>query len=164
MESELLFEEELVLVTPAGHHVNSHAQTRQDASYPWLDLRELNSEVFILYKPEHKNRIFIDQTLMESGVEAHSLLETNNVDGMLHLVSNGYGVCFAPEMYARNLLESEKGEPSVCVFSVGTPVQRYKYYACRRKNSSSSRYVNAFIQLLKDYFRPGDAETAGTGT
>lgn len=148
-----LFEEELVLVTAAGHPLTCFAQEPQYGSnHPWIDLRLFANENFILYKVGHRNRYLTNCLLMDNGIEPRHFYDTDNIEGALHLAKAGYGVCFSPEVYANNLLLMSKGDPVIQMFSVGRPVNKYRYCVVYRKGSYMTRYAAACIELLKKTF------------
>lgn len=149
-----LFEEELVLVTAAGHPLASYAQPpRSGCSHPWIDLRLFANENFILYKVGHRNRYLTNRLLMENNIEPRHFYDTNNIEGALHLAQAGYGVCFSPEVYANNLLLMAKGEPVIRMFSVGKPVNKYRYCVVYRKGGHLTRYAAACVDLLLHMFQ-----------
>lgn len=149
-----LFEEELVLVTAAGHPLACHARPPQNGSnHPWIDLRLFANENFILYKVGHRNRYLTNRLLMDNGIEPRHFYDTNNIEGALHLAQAGYGVCFSPEVYANNLLLMAKGEPVIRMFSVGKPVSKYRYCVVYRKGGHLTRYAAACVELLLKTFQ-----------
>ena len=147
-----LFEEELVLVTPVDHPLNVHAKEVPGCNHPWIDLSLFRGEHFICYKTGHRNRGLIDKLMLENGLTPNYYFETNNADGMIHLVRGGYGVCFSPEIYAENRLLMDEDNPSIRIFSIGKPVNRYHYCAAYRTNSHVTRYMKAFLEMLKSHY------------
>ncbi|MBR0152869.1 MAG: LysR family transcriptional regulator [Lachnospiraceae bacterium] len=148
-----LFKEELVLVTPVNHPLNRFAEERPGCSHKWIDLSLFRENNFICYKTGHRNRVLIDKLMLENGLAPNYYFETNNVDGMIHLVRGGYGVCFSPEIYAKNRLIIDEDHPSIEIFSIGDPVNRYQYCAAYRTNSHVTRYMQVFLEMLEKHYQ-----------
>ena len=149
-----LFTEELVLVTTATHPLARFAQPPQNGgSHPWIDLKLFANENFILYKVGHRNRYLTNCLLMDNGIEPRHFYDTNNIEGALHLAQAGYGVCFSPEVYANNLLRMSRGEPVIQIFSIGKPVNKYRYCVVYRKGGHMTRYAAVCVELLKNMYK-----------
>lgn len=149
-----LFEEELVLVSSINNPLNRFAEVpHPDGSYRWIDIRHFANENFVLYRAGHRNRILIDALMLRSGIQPKHFFDTNHIEGAIHLVQNGFGVCFSPEVYANNMLRIDRDIPSIALFSVGDPVPKYRYYIAYRKGTSMTRYAARFIELLSRFYR-----------
>lgn len=147
-----LFSEELVLVTNVNHPLCSKAVIEKDCTYPWIDIRLFEDERFILYKPGHRNRFLINKLFADNNIMPNTFMDTNNIEGALHLVQKGFGVCFAPELYAQNVLRLEGDVKSIRLFSVGEPVSRYQYFVAYRNNLHNTRYMAEFINILLEFY------------
>ncbi|PNV60433.1 hypothetical protein C0033_19355 [Clostridium sp. chh4-2] len=147
-----LFSEELVLVISKDHPLCARAVEKEGCTYPWLDIRLFEKERFILYKPEHRNRFWVNKLFEEHHMVPNVFLDTNNIEGALYLAQKGCGACFAPELYAHNVLQLEGGTGSIRLFSVGEPVSRYQYFVAYRKNQHNTRYMAEFVNILLEYY------------
>ena len=149
-----LFEEELVLVTAVSNPLNRFAEApHSGGSYPWIDLRYFADENFVLYCSGHRNRILTDTLLLSSGIRPKHFFDTNHIEGALHLVQSGFGVCFSPEVYANNLLRMDRDKPTIALFSVGNPVPKYHYYIAYRRGNGMTRYTARFIELFDQFYK-----------
>lgn len=147
-----LFSEELVLVTSADNPLCEKAVRKENCTYPWIDIRLFGQERFILYKPGHRNRLLIDKLFTDYGIVPNTFLDTNNIEGALHLAQKGCGSCFAPELYAQNLLALEGNDSPIRLFSVGEPVNYYQYYVAYRNNVHITRYLKEFVNILLEFY------------
>lgn len=153
-----LFKEELVLATAVDHPLCKNAQDIPECKYPWIDLKLFGDERFVLYKVGHRNRWLTNKLLADHGISPKHFFDTNNIEGALHLVQEGYGVCFSPEVYAQNVIKMDGRKPTIRIFSVGNPVNKYEYCAAYRNSANLTRYARAFIRLLEEYYKKNASE------
>lgn len=147
-----LFGEELVLVVNADHPLCEQAVSRKGCSYEWIDLHLFKDERFILYKPGHRNRTLVNKILAKYNITPNIFWDTNYIEGALHLVQKGCGVCFAPELYAQNILQLEGEHKSIRLFSIGKYVNRYRYFVAFRNDQQNTRYMREFVNMLLQFY------------
>ncbi len=89
IETEPLFEEELILVLAAGHHL---------AGRPWRNVGELDGEPLILLPTEFCTRRLVDEALANARARPALAVEMNSIEGILAAVKAGGGATILPAL------------------------------------------------------------------
>ena len=97
LDYQILGKEEMVLVLSASSPAASKAVEREGFKYPWLDLRLLAEEDFILLYPDQNTGGIALKLFSEYGMEPHILMHTRNSEMSIRLAMEGMGAAFAPE-------------------------------------------------------------------
>jgi DNA-binding transcriptional LysR family regulator len=82
-----LFEEDFVIVLPAGHRLAGRASIR---------IKELADEPFILYRQGTNARKTIDRLLHKARFGPRVVMELNDTEAIKEMVANGFGVSLVP--------------------------------------------------------------------
>lgn len=138
--------DEVLLVMPHDHPLAGSGVRRPGQKYPQIDLSLLKNEMFILQLPDQRTRNTADSVLKKAGIAPSVLLELRSIEAALGLVSNGVGVCFAPETYIRKAHFT--GDP-VC-FSLNQPEAVYNLSIAYLKRSYFPKYFEDFIRIAKE--------------
>lgn len=137
--------DQLLLICAADHPCCSYAIESTDQTPPFLDLRYLKDETFILYPEWHILWRYIDNVFKENQMwpkAVYRLIRTENIMQMIH---DGLGVGFVPESY----LSYRNFQP---------PLERYRVCKCPQEVDFSvvslrTREVNPYIDFLVETVR-----------
>ena len=105
----------------------------------------LKDELVLLMRPEQRTRQIVDSILHENRIHFDNILYTSNIQAIMGLVSSGYGVSFVFDSHLRHRIDDA---PIDC-YSFGNPCTRYDFVAATRKRSYLSRYVEDFIEIVR---------------
>lgn len=94
---------------------------KESLNHPWMDLRLLENESFIMQLPGQRTRQAVDQLFREYHMEPNIKLQTSNITAEAALVSKGYGCCFVTESHLRHIRPLD----NVSFFSVGSPARSW---------------------------------------
>ena len=148
MDYQTLKKEEIVLVLNQKHPLCKKARTREGFRHPWLDLRLLAKENFILLYPD-QNTGGIAQTLFkEYSIEPTVLLHTRNSAMSIRLAIQGLGAAFAPESYFQ---KESRFFPEGCCFSIGRKPMLTTTIAAYQKKKYLSQHARDYVDILKEY-------------
>lgn len=142
---ETLAEGEAVLVLPPAHWAIAAAQKRAGCAYPWIDLRMMAEEPFLMAQEGQNVERIGGRLLEEAGIRPPVVLRTRSIEGAVRFVAEGMGVCFALTTYLEHLRLPK--QPFYC--SVGDPRARIMLAAVYRERAYLPAYAKRFIALTK---------------
>ena len=145
IEYHTLASEELLICTCRNHPLAAKAVSNGHSPYPKLELNMLKDELVLLMRPEQRTRQIVDTILHEKRIHFDNILYTSNIQAIMGLVSSGYGVSFVFDSHLRHRIDDT---PIDC-YSFGNPCTRYDFVAATRKRSYLSRYVEDFIEIVR---------------
>ena len=91
MDYQILREEEIVLVLNKNHPLCEKAQPKEGFRHPWLDLKMLEKENFILLYPDQNTGGIAQSLFKEYSMEPTVLLHTRNSAMSIRLAIQGLG-------------------------------------------------------------------------
>jgi DNA-binding transcriptional LysR family regulator len=144
---DIIKEEEIVLVMSPAHPLANAGIKKAECTYPWIDLRELKDEAFIMQLSDQRTRRITDLLFRGMNFEPLALLETRNILASVELAAGGYGVTFVSETHLRHIALKEK---PAC-FSVGSPNMMTSFVAAYRKGIYLPNYTQRYIQIVKEF-------------
>jgi LysR family transcriptional regulator, transcription activator of glutamate synthase operon len=133
LESRPVATEALVCVLPPGHALAGRAE---------LELGDLESESFVVFRRGATIRQRVDDAAEAGGFTPSVLFETNNVNRMGSLVAAGLGVAVLPES------DAARFAPSVAVVPFAAPVLTHTVYVSWRAQRRHSPAARAFAELV----------------
>ncbi|MBT9776715.1 LysR family transcriptional regulator [Clostridium sp. MCC353] len=146
---ELLYEpiiqEELVLCIPPRHPLAGSGMVKTGCKYPWIDIRLLKNDSFILQPPTSISGRLAAAIFEEAQISPKTALCTSSLHGTLEAVSKGYCCAFIPEFF----LKSTVLTPFPACFSLGGPNSHMELTAVCNKNFYRPKYIQKYIQILK---------------
>lgn len=142
-----LFKEEFLLALPVDSPFSSKAVQIDVSHKPWLDIKLLKNEKFILAKPGLKLRQVADYLFLSKGIRPCVVLETDNLATACGLTQAGIGISFTMDTYV-NFLPT--GVDSLCLVSIGDPCITSDYVIAFPKGSHLSKAAGAVIETLKE--------------
>lgn len=120
---------------------------KEGLNHPWMDLRLLENESFIMQLPGQRTRQAVDQLFREYHMEPNIKLQTSNITAEAALVSKGYGCCFVTESHLRHIRPLD----NVSFFSVGSPRTVVDFVAAFRRGSYLPYHAREYISIVKDF-------------
>lgn len=145
LEYETLLREEVLLVMPANHPLAKLGEKRNGRNYPWIDLRLLGQEPFILHFPEQTTGQIALELFEKYGIHPSVPIRTRNTVTCIKLCQKGMGLCFIPENYIKNI---ELHHPPLC-FSVGDEGAFSTLTLAYRKGAYLPAYARDFIRIAQ---------------
>ena len=148
MDYQILREEEIVLVLNKNHPLCEKAQPKEGFRHPWLDLKMLEKENFILLYPDQNTGGIAQSLFKEYSMEPTVLLHTRNSAMSIRLAIQGLGAAFAPESYFR---EESRFFPEGCCFSIGQKPVLTTTIVAYQKKKYLSQHARDYVEILKEY-------------
>ena len=136
----------VILLVQREHPCARYAQYYEGFSRPWIDLKQFDSDVFILQHEGQSPRRYSDQILSEMDMHPARTLQIRNIETAAQMASLGLGVSFCLESYFRHMYFVS---PPLA-FSVGKEQVSAKFSAAYYAGKRLSDYAIHFVQCLKD--------------
>lgn len=136
----------VILLVQREHPCARYAQYYEGFSRPWIDLKQFDSDVFILQHEGQSLRRYSDQILSEMDMHPARTLQIRNIETAAQMASLGLGVSFCLESYFRHMYFVS---PPLA-FSVGKEQVSAKFSAAYYAGKRLSDYAMHFVQCLKD--------------
>jgi DNA-binding transcriptional LysR family regulator len=144
---DVIKEEEIVLVMSAGHPLAGTGISKEGCKYPWLDVRKLRDETFIMQLFDQRTRHITDQILRDANMSPGTSLEIRNILASAKLASEGYGITFVGETHLRHIPLQHKS----AFFSVGNPKTMTCFVAAYRRGTYLPHYAQRYVQIVKEF-------------
>lgn len=144
LDYHILSEEEIVLIVSGNSHLCSMAVEKPGFKYPWLDMKQLKDEQFILLYPDQNTGGIALKLFKEHDINPQVLLHTRNSEMSIKLAAEGMGIAFAPESYYRAIGDTKD---SRC-FSIGKKQILTTTIAAYPKNRYLPQYAKAYIEII----------------
>jgi DNA-binding transcriptional LysR family regulator len=143
----LIKNEEILLIMSPGHPLADKGEHRADCAYPWMDMKRIKEERFILQKLDQRTRHIADKLFHEVGFKPNVVLSVRNILASVQLACNGYGMTFVAESHLRHI--ETKVKPAC--FSVGNPCTTTSFVAAYRNKSYLPYYTKQYIEIVKTF-------------
>lgn len=143
---EPLLKEEILLVLPPGHPLENGGERREGFRYPWMDLRNLAEENFILHFPEQTTGQITLELFEQAQINPPVPVRTRSTETCIQLCMQGLGACLIPETYIKNMYFPQF--PSC--FSVGENGVFSSLSIAYRKGAYLPAYALDFIQIARE--------------
>ncbi len=147
---ELIAREEIVLCTSKDDTYLMLARTEPGRKYPWIDLRLLKNENFLLLK----NSMRLGQ-FAASAFEKHQMdpktVELSSIDTALALVGQNYGVAFASSFR----LEEHTNAGEMNFFSFGESEEKWDFVAAYQQDYEIKKAAGYLIKLMAELYSDG---------
>lgn len=147
IDYEVIGHEELLLLISSQNPLSDCGVKKEGLNYPWMDLRLLEKEPFIMQIPGQRTRQVVDQLFKEYHIEPNIKLQTSNIMAEAALASKGYGCCFVTESHLRHI----KPLDNVCFFSVGSPQTVVDFVAAFRRGSYLPYHAREYITIVRNF-------------
>lgn len=143
-----VYDDRLIMSIRTDHPACEKARLLPDHPYPWLDLKYVAEDRFILQTPAQSIRTFTEAALAYAGVTPVHTFIIENMETATQMAAEGYGVAFNYESYIRYFHYSK---PVSC-FEVGLPTFCFPISIAYRKGSYLPAYASDFIGLIQEQF------------
>ena len=110
---QVFYEEPLYVALPSSHPLNRESFQKDGEEMPYMPLEKLKGAEFILTKSFKKTRMAADRILKYLDGDYSVVLESQNIETVIRLVSSGLGISLIPNIYSK-------------VYSTGNDVNYYK--------------------------------------
>jgi LysR family cyn operon transcriptional activator len=149
-----LFEERLVLVTPADHPI-SRARIR---------MQDLGGLPLVLMPADYCLRKMVEAECAKARVNTDVVLEMTSPEGILEAVENGAGLSILPEVYVRTRL----GGTKLRMIDLYDPVPRHwvgiVYKHNRYQNLAAQEFGSLCRSVMEDLLRNRQERLSAAGT
>ena len=147
METELLFQEELLLAVPVRHPLNEKSVYDPDSRYRRLSPEVLNGETLILHTPFQSTRKIEDQILSKYQVTPGRIRVIRSTETSVQMAAEGLGITFVREGYTRNF---HYPKPVRC-FRIGNPAMKTSYSIVTLKGKQAIAPMERLITLFHQF-------------
>mgnify|MGYP000056123354 FL=1 len=141
---EVLSKEEIVLCTSKNNAFSILAQEKPDRRYPWIDLKKLENECFILLKENMRLGQLAKEILRENRMHPETMA-LNSIDTALALVGQQYGVAFSSSFR----IEEHACAKDINIFSFGDTALDWDFVAAYREDFEKTRPVEYLMELIQ---------------
>lgn len=143
---ETLLNEEVLLMMAPEHPLAGCGKMREECRYPWMDLRLLADERFILNFPDQTTGKIALELFERYQIHPPVPFHTRNPQVCALLSQQGLGVCLIPETYVKNMQFDRK---PAC-FSVGEGGVFSTLTIAYRKGAYLPSYALDFIKMARE--------------
>lgn len=140
-----IYQDCLVMSLPASHPACRKSKKIQGHIFPWIDIKEVKDERFILQTPAQSIRTFTDNVLKQAGITPKQTFIIENMETAAQMTAEGYGVSFNYESYIKYF----HYDSPIASFEIGTADFSFPISAAYRKGSYLPAYITDFIELLR---------------
>lgn len=98
---QIFYEEPIYVALPKNHPLNTEGYRREDEIMPYMPLEKLRGAEFILTKSFKKTRMAADRILQYLDGNYSVVLESQNIETVIRLVSSGLGISLIPHIYSK---------------------------------------------------------------
>ncbi|MBQ9422834.1 MAG: LysR family transcriptional regulator [Pyramidobacter sp.] len=142
-------EEVVLAMSPDNPHAGE-GQERKGLRRPWIDLKRLNDQPFLLPPEIWRVSRVGSRLLYENGMNPE-IVHMGSVEAAVAVVSRGLGVCFCSSM----MEQCFEGERKPIYFSVGEPVAEVEFVVAARKTMPLTQAVRDYIAIVRSVFGDG---------
>lgn len=151
--NEVLLRENILLAVTRTDPIVTQGKWIPGNSYPWLDLKLVESQVIILPSPQQSLRKDCDRLLNDAGVKTQKVIVIRNLETGMQMAAHGMGVAFTRESYAVRFHYIKRP----MFFTVGNPVAEKPLYAIYRKEREKIPELLRLIEIIRDVVTNGIA-------
>lgn len=141
-----IYNDRLIAILSKHHPACQKAVQKDNSPYPWLDLKYVQEECFVLQHSNQNIRQFEEDAMLYAEVQPKKTYKISSIDAGVQLAALGFGVAFTLESY---LKAAPKIEKFAC-FSVGDPELQIPLSAIVRKGEENREEIKEWIQLTKE--------------
>ncbi len=145
IDFEVLAQEEVLLVASKQNPIAQRAEHREGCRYPWLDLKKLDDQLFILQKEGQRTQGVILNQFKKSSFSPKRQMAIRNIHAAIELAARNYGIAFSSETHLKHF----KIDNEYNLFSFGDPSVFFNFVVAYRKDTYLSRHALEYIKILK---------------
>ena len=147
LEYEPLLKEEILLMLPPDHPLCGSGVSRPGMNYPWMDLRRLADQPFVLHFPDQTTGAVTQKLFAYYDLHPPVPVQTRNPQVCLQLCQQGLGACLIPQRY----VEAVPWTKAPAVFSVGETGTFSQLTIAYRRGIYLTSYAREFIRIAKEF-------------
>ena len=140
---EIVSSEEICLVVPKNR--NLQGVHKYGFRYPWIDIRQLEGELFLLMNNGSRLRAVTDKVIRTYGMSPKTI-EFSSIDTIWKMVCQGFGVALASDFQVPQDEEVE-------LFSVGSKPITWEFIIMTRVGGYRSVPVQDMIDITKRIYQ-----------
>lgn len=140
---EIVSSEEICLVVPKNR--NLQGVHKYGFRYPWIDIRQLEGELFLLLNNGSRLRAVTDKVIRTYGMSPKTI-EFSSIDTIWKMVCQGFGVALASDFQVPQDEEVE-------LFSVGSKPITWEFIIMTRVGGHRSVPVQDMIDITKRIYQ-----------
>lgn len=144
---QYISKEELVLCTGRESPYPLQGRWRKGWRFPWVDLRQMEHELFILVSPSMRTGQVAREMLNEAGICPEDLTVTY-VETAISMAAQGLGVCFCTDMCS-HFFESR---PAPVFLSTGFRPENWDFVIATRREGVPTKAAEEFVKVTKKVF------------
>lgn len=145
---EVLAKEEILLMLSWENPLAVRGEKRERCRYPWMNLKFLENEPFILHFPDQTTGRIALELFEKYEIDPPVPFHTRNSQACALLAYQGIGACLIPESYIKNM----KFDREPACFSVGDEGIFSTLTIAYRKGTYLSVYARDFIKIAQKIF------------
>lgn len=147
IDYEIISNEEIVLIMSKKHPLANSGIAREGYPHPWIDLRSINDELFIIQKPGQRTRQIVDKYFKENNIELRNVQIFRNIRAAAKLATTNYGLAFICDTHLKHMDITN----DIQIFSCGNPCINVDFVVAYRKGTYISYYAREYIKIVKDF-------------
>lgn len=146
LDYQIIGRSEIVLVIPKGHPSIAKAERREGYRHPWIDIRDLSEEQFILLYEQQTTGTVIQKLFEKEKMTPKVWMRTRSSEVAIRMAQRGAGITLAAEGYAEHI----GGDEDVVCLSTGQQQIYTTMIAAYRHGQYLSGYVQEYINIVKE--------------
>lgn len=147
LDYQIIGPSEIVLVVPQGHPLIQKAAPREGYRYPWIEMKALTKEAFVLLYEQQTTGRVIQKLFEEEGIQPNVWMRTRSSEVAIRMVQQGAGITMAAEGYVEHM----GGSSGVVCLSTGGHQIYTTMIAAYRQGQYIPGYVQGYIDIVKAY-------------
>ncbi|MCI5648300.1 MAG: LysR family transcriptional regulator [Fusicatenibacter sp.] len=144
-----IYRDRLLAILPGQHPACDKAVPLPGRKYPWLDLKEVQEECFILQHSNQNIRQLEEDALLYADVSPKISYKISSIDAGIRMADAGFGVAFTLESYLKDTPDAER----MRIFSVGDPNLTTAFSAIRNAEQTESPEIHKWIDLTVELMK-----------
>lgn len=144
---EYVSTEEVVLCMERDSPYAKRGVWRRGYRFPWINLKELEHELFILVSTSMRTGQVAEQMLEEAGIHPE-MMSVTNVETAISMAAQGMGVCFCTDMCSR-FFETRF---TPVYLSTGKHPVNWDFVVATRREGAPTKVAEEFIKITKEVF------------
>lgn len=143
---QIIQKDELLLGMSIDHPAAKKLYKKSSKEYPFISLKDLQEEKFILPPETQRSRKFLNLVFEEAGYVPKVLLEAKAIDTINAIILSTIAIGFTIE---QTLRADQKDK--IALFSVGHPATIRTVVLAYKKEGYLSKVAQEFLQMVEEY-------------
>lgn len=140
-----VYNDRLLAVLSCDHPACRRAVRKEGTPYPWLDLKDVKDECFILQHSNQNIRQFEENAMLYAEVQPRKTYKISSINAGVHLAAAGFGVAFTMESYLQYMPRKD----GFSCFLVGDASLQIPFSAIMRRGEQERWEIAEWIRLTK---------------